>query len=318
MTSMDTGTGAVDARLVTDVRQFNRFYTSIMGFLDQGLLQSNFTLTEARVVFELAQQEQLDVAALRARMKIDGGHLSRILARFESASIAQRDRSVVDGRRQVVALTSKGRSAFDDLNARSDVQARRLLASLSGGDQRRLVSALQEVQTLLTDGASPKGDQTLVIRPIRAGDLGWVVQRHGGLYAREYGWDQTFEALVAKIVAQYGGAADATSERAWIAELNSEPVGSVFCMRKSADTAQLRLLLVEPSARGTGVGSRLVDECLTFARDAGYSSITLWTNDVLTAARRIYERAGFELREEDPHHSFGHDLVGQYWAKNLT
>lgn len=301
-------------RYVADVRAFNRFYTSVMGFLDQGLLQSKFTLTEARLVFELAQQDAREVAELRSRMRIDRGHLSRILGRFESSGIVTRTRSDVDGRRQLVALTPKGRQAFETLDARSDEQAGKLLSELSADEQRRLVGALKSVTKLL-DYAPPA--RAIVLRPMRPGDLGWVVQRHGVVYTEEYGWDQTFEGLVASIVGQYGNHHDPASECGWIAEVDDQPVGSVFCMRKDPRTAQLRLLLVEPSARGLGVGSRLVDECVSFARSVGYEVVSLWTNDVLAAARHIYQRAGFQLVEEDRHHSFGKDLVGQHWTLKL-
>ncbi len=312
LTTMDV----VDSNQVKDLRAFNRFYTSVLGLLDRGLLRSEFTLTEARVIFEMAQQDVVDGVELRNRLTIDAGHLSRIVSRLGSAGLVERSRSESDGRRQVLRLTGAGRQAFEDLNARSDRQAEQLLGRLAAPDRSALMGSLANVRALLDADAG--GARTVVIRGPRAGDLGWVVQRHGALYSAEYGWDQTFEALVAKIVAEFGSGFDPRWEQAWIAELDSRPVGCVFCVRKDARTAQLRLLLVEPSARGFGVGSRLVDECLAFATAAGYESMVLWTNDVLHAARRIYERAGFELVEEEPHHSFGHDLVGQYWRKPLV
>lgn len=306
----------VDGNQIKDLRAFNRFYTSVMGFLDRGLLQSEFTLTEARVVFELAQQELIDAADLRGRMTIDAGHLSRIVSRLESAGVVERSRSVSDGRRQVLRLTGTGREAFHSLNARSDQQAEHLLGRLTPADRSALMSSFANVRALIDTDADRT--RTVVIRGLRAGDLGWVVQRHGALYAAEYGWDRTFEALVAKIVADFGSDHDPVCEQAWIAEVDGRPAGCVFCVRKDERTAQLRLLLVEPAARGLGVGGKLVDECLAFATAAGYESMVLWTNDVLHAARRIYERAGFELMDEEGHHSFGHDLVGQYWSKRLA
>lgn len=306
---------AIDPDRIAAVRSFNRFFTTVMGFLDQGLLRSDYSLTEARVVFELAQQPELDVAELRTRLDIDAGQLSRVLARLDSTGIVERSRSSADGRRHRAALTTTGRDVFATLNARSNDQAADLLRRLTDEDQRRLVAALGTVRELLDDAATPSG---YVIRGLRPGDLGWVVQRNGALYAHEYGWDQTYEALVARIVADFGAGHDARLESGWIAEFDGRPVGSVFCMRADDATAKLRLLLVEPSARGLGVGSRLVDECIRFARSAGYSSLVLWTNDVLTAARHIYEKAGFRLVDEEAHHSFGHDLVGQVWRRELT
>jgi DNA-binding MarR family transcriptional regulator/N-acetylglutamate synthase-like GNAT family acetyltransferase len=306
----------VNASQTKEFRAFNRFYTSIMGFLDRGLLHSDFTLTEARVIFELAQQDVIDAANLRARMKIDPGHISRILGRLESSDLVERSRSESDGRRQVVRLTQRGREAFQTLDARSDQQAEQLLADLAPAERAALMSSLATARALLD--LDTDRTHTVVIRDLRAGDLGWVVHRHGALYAAEYGWDQSFEALVAGIVAEFRAGVDATRERAWIAELDGRPAGCVFCVRKDKRTAQLRLLLVEPTARGFGIGTQLVSACLAFATSCGYQSIVLWTNDVLHAARQIYQRAGFELVEEESHHSFGHDLVGQFWAKQLA
>lgn len=308
----------VQQEQVRDVRAFNRFYTSVMGFLDQGLLQSRFTLTEARVLFELSRADRIEVSDLRERMKIDPGHLSRILSRFESAGLVVRTRSEQDGRRQCAELTHTGTDAFTTLNARSDEQALRLLTTLDEPDRHRLLEALHRVEVLLGREAEPKPAPPVVIRAPRAGELGWVIHRHGVLYDREYRWDQSFEALVANIVAQFANEHDPARERAWIAEVNGQPVGSVFCVRKDDRTAQLRLLLVEPAARGLGVGGALVDQCVSFARSAHYDELTLWTNDVLSAARRIYQRAGFRLVEEEGHRSFGHDLIGQYWSLALS
>lgn len=311
----------VDGADVAAVRAFNRFYTGIMGFLDQGLLQSRHSLTEARVLFELAQADQTvspeaDVASLRGRLGIDAAHLSRILARFEAAGLVVRSRSTTDGRRQLIQLTDGGREAFRTLDTRSDRQADELLGRLGGDDRRRLLSAMTTIRDVLaTDRPQPRA---FVIRGLRPGDLGWVVERHGALYAEEYGWDRSFEALVATIVAEFGAGDDTADEAAWIAEADGRRVGCVFCVRKDAKTAQLRLLLVDPSVRGAGLGARLVEECLAFARAAGYRRIVLWTNDVLGAARRIYQRAGFTLIESERHRSFGHDLVGQYWKRDLT
>src|SRR3989440_839337 len=287
---------------VADLRAFNRFYTRVIGVLEEGLLRTPYSLTEARTIFELAQLPNTDLAELRRSLGIDAGYLSRILSRFESDRLIGRTRSTADGRRQVIQLTCAGRRAFETLNERSAGENRKLLSRLSADEQRRLLEAMAVIRGLLE--MAPKRQGPEVRRP-HAGDYGWVVQRHGALYAQEYGWDETFEALVARIVADYVDHRDAQRENAWIAESEGEPVGCIFCVRKDDKLAQLRLLLVEPHARGWGIGSRLVDECIRFARRAGYTQMMLWTNDVLVDARRIYERFGFTLVEESPHHSFG-------------
>jgi len=299
---------------VDAIRGFNRFYTGVIGVLGEGLLHTPYSLTEARVLFELAQRPLTEVAELRRGLDLDAGYLSRMLARFEADGLVARERSGEDARRQVARLTDPGRVVFAQLDALTAEQVERLLARLAGDEQRRLLAAMETIRRLL-DGAPQPSQCTL--RPLVPGDLGWVIHRHGALYRDEYGWDATFEALVARILADYAERGDTARESGWIAELDGAPVGCVFCMRRDDETAQLRLLLVEPRARGLGVGGRLVDACLDFAREAGYRRIMLWTNDVLTAARRIYERAGFTLDAEGPHHSFGHDLVEQTWSRDL-
>jgi DNA-binding MarR family transcriptional regulator/GNAT superfamily N-acetyltransferase len=299
------------AQRIDAVRAFNRFYTRLIGVVSEGLLETPYSLTEARVIFELAQRELSEVAVLRRSLDLDAGYLSRILSRFAADGLIRRERSAGDARRQVTGLTDRGRAVFRDLDARSGEQIGRILAGLPEEDQRRLVGAMEAIEGILGEGRRP---EMYVLRPFGPGDFGWVVQRHGALYAAEYGWDVTFEALVARVVADYveGGSGDA-----WIAEVDGEPAGCVFCVPKSERVAQLRLLLVEPSARGMGIGGRLVEECVRFARRNGYDELVLWTNDVLGAARRIYQGAGFELVEEGPHHSFGHDLVEQTWRLKL-
>jgi DNA-binding MarR family transcriptional regulator/GNAT superfamily N-acetyltransferase len=299
---------------VAAVRAFSRFYTSRIGVLEPGLLRTPHTLAEARVLYELAQAEQLEVAELRARMAIDAGHLSRLLARLERQRLVARERSPADGRRQLARLTAGGVDAAATLDRRSAEETGERLAGLSAAERARLVAALAEVRRLLEPSAAPAA---IVLRPPRPGDLGWVVQRHGALYSEEYGWNADFEALVARIVADFAEHADPGREAAWIAEIDGEPAGCIFCVRQDDRVAKLRLLLVEPRARGLGLGARLVDECLAFARRAGYEEIVLWTNDPLTHARRIYERAGFTLVEEEPHHAFGQDLTSQTWRKPL-
>ncbi|SRR6266545_3878286 len=300
--------------VIARVRAFNRFYTNVIGVLSEGLLDSPYSLTEARVIFELAQRDATEVTALRHDLDLDAGYLSRLLARFEADGLITRARSAADARRQIIRLTDTGRAAYDMLDERSANEVRTLLTPLTDERRRRLVAAMDTIEDVL---AAVRRPQTYVLRPPRPGDFGWVVHRHGVLYAEEYGWDATFEALVARVVADHVDKHDARRENAWIAEVAGEPVGCVFCVRRDDTTAQLRLLLVEPSCRGMGIGARLVGECLSFARLAGYKSIMLWTNDVLGDARRVYERAGFQLAEEGEHHSFGHDLVEQIWHRDL-
>lgn len=306
---------------IAEVRAFTRFYTAVIGVLDEGLLGTPFSVTEARVLFELAQADATDVADLRRSLRLDSGYMSRIAARLEADGLVTRAPSGRDARRQVLALTPRGREVFADLDARSADQVTHLLDKLGDADQERLVTALGTVRSLLGaaqgDGL-PATARTVVLREPGPGDLGWVVARHGALYAAEYGWSAEFEGLVARIVADYAAGHDPRREAAWIAELDGEPVGCVFCVARDETTAQLRILLVEPAARGLGIGARLVAECLRFATAAGYESMMLWTNDVLTSARRIYEAAGFRLVEEEPHHSFGQDLVGQVWERRLV
>lgn len=301
---------------VAALRSFSRFFTKVIGVLDEGLLQSPYSLTEARVIFELAQAEVTEVVELRGTLGLDPGYLSRILARFEMDGLIVRTRSGVDGRRQTVRLTDAGRDVFALLESRSTERVGRLLSTVPETDQQRVIAAMATIESAL---ASHSPGPQITLRALRPGDLGWVVHRHGVLYADEFGWDETFEALVAQIVADYVANRDPRRDRAWIAELDGQPVGCVFCVHgDDAQTAKLRLLLVEPSVRGLGIGGKLVDECIRFAREAGYEAMTLWTNDVLSAARRIYQRAGFTLVKEEPHDNFGHDLVGQYWHLSLT
>ncbi len=300
---------------VDDVRDFNRFYTRLLGLLRPDLAGSTFGLTEARVLFELAHRDDVAVSDLRRDLDLDSGYLSRILSGFTESGLVARQKSMVDGRRQIVRLTEHGGRAFDELDRLQATAIDALLEPLDEGERTRLVGAMNQIRRMLGSDANRS---SLVLRPPAPGDLGWVVERHGARYASEYGWDTTFEALVARIVADFADRRDTRREAAWIAELDGERVGCVFCTAADAEhSAQLRLLLVEPSARGTGVGTRLVDECLRFARRAGYRRITLWTNDVLLSARRIYERAGFRCDRREPHHSFGCDLVGEYWSRDL-
>ena len=313
--------GGADAELTTAddaavaaVRGFNRFYTNVIGLLRGKYLETPYSLTEARLLFELAQRDASEVTDLRRVVDIDAGYLSRILARFEADGLITRQRSAADGRRQVIQLTGAGRSVVAGLDARSAEQTRDMLAAVYHHDQRRLLEAMRVITETLTGSPQPRG---FLLRPPRPGDMGWVVQRNAAVYAEEFGWDSSYEALVARIVADYVDHRDPDAETAWIAEVDGTPAGCVFCVRENATTARLRLLLVEPWARGLGIGSRLVTEVLRFARQTGYSQLTLWTNDVLADARRIYQRAGFTLDDENRHHSFGKDLTGQNWSRAL-
>jgi DNA-binding MarR family transcriptional regulator/GNAT superfamily N-acetyltransferase len=307
-------TPAGDEMAVAAVREFNRFYTNVIGLLRGKYLDTPYSLTEARLLFELGQRDASEVTDLRRVVDIDPGYLSRILTRFESDGLIGRQRSAADGRRQVIRLTGSGRTVVAGLDARSGEDTRGMLARLRDDEQRRLLGAMRVITETLTESPQPRG---YLLRAPRPGDMGWVVQRNGAVYAAEFGWDESYEALVARIVADYVDNRDPEAEAAWIAEVDGVQAGCVFCVREDASTARLRLLLVEPWARGLGIGARLVEEVLRFARQAGYTRITLWTNDVLTSARGIYQRAGFTLDDESPHHSFGADLTGQNWSREL-
>lgn len=297
------------------VRAFNRFYTRQIGLLEEGLLKSDFSLTEARVLYELAHRDGLTATDLGRDLGLDAGYLSRLLKKFEERDLVERATIEADARRSSIALTKAGRQAFAPLNQGSHEQVAALLERLSAAGQDRLVRAMQTVQRLLGGSAEPK--IPYMLRPLQVGDIGWIIHRQGLLYAQEYGWDETYEALVAEILGAFVKSFDPKWESSWIAEREGEVVGSVFVVHQSDEVAKLRLLYVEPSARGLGIGRRLVEECIGFARTKGYRTLTLWTNDVLTSARRMYEAAGFKLTDEERHHSFGKDLVGQNWNLEL-
>ncbi len=303
------------AQRIDAVRGFNRFYTQKIGVLEEGLLESPFSLAEARVLYELARREAPSAAALCRDLGLDAGYLSRILRRFEERRLLARAASSEDRRQSLLALTKAGHDAFAALDRASRQTVGAMLASLETGDEARLVAAMAAIERLL--GAQQPAVAPDLLRPHRIGDMGWIVERHGALYAQEYGWDASFEALVAEITAKFIRRFDAARERCWIAERDDERVGSVMLVRQSPTVAKLRLLLVEPRARGLGIGARLVAECVNFARGAGYRKITLWTQSILTPARHIYQSAGFHLVREEPHRSFGHDLVGEYWTLKL-
>ncbi len=302
-------------RRIAIVRRFNRFYTKQIGLLGEGYLETPFSLAEARVLYELAHRERPSATELARELAIDAGYLSRILRGFERRRLLTRTRSKSDGRQSHLALTARGRAAFAPLDLRSREDIGAMLTRLAPDQQRRLIEAMRTVETVL--GAGPEGKAAYVLRPHQPGDMGWVVHRHGALYAQEYGFDERFEALVAGVVAKFVERYDPRRERCWIAEKDGEIVGSVFLVRRSRAVAQLRLLLVEPKARGLGIGERLVAECVRFARQAGYRKLTLWTNSVLRAARRLYHAAGFRRVHREPHRSFGKSLVGETWELSL-
>lgn len=301
---------------VEAVRRFNRFYTRQIGVLQEGLLESPFSLTEVRVLYELAHHQGVSATELCAALNLDAGYLSRILHKFEKRGWISRKPSPSDRRQSILLLTRKGSAEFLPLEERSNQQVKRMLGELSPDRQEQLIGSMQAIEQVLSPESESK--QPYLLRPHQPGDMGWVVSRHGVLYAQEYGYDERFEALVAEIVAEFIQKFDARRERCWIAERNGERVGSVFLVRKSASVAKLRLLLVEPSARGLGIGRRLVEECVRFAKQAGYRKMVLWTQSELTAARGIYEQAGFHLVEKKPHQSWGRkDLVAEVWELKL-
>ncbi|HLJ33516.1 MAG TPA: bifunctional helix-turn-helix transcriptional regulator/GNAT family N-acetyltransferase [Ktedonobacteraceae bacterium] len=293
------------------VRQFNRFFTRQIGVLREGLLHSPYTLTEARILFELGQREHVTASDLCRELGLDAGYLSRILARLEQQGLLEKVRPDNDGRQRLLRLTPEGTSAFTLLDQRSLDEVSEMLNDLSEEEQQRLLKAMQTIESVLTKGL--KYSEPFFLRSHEPGDMGWVTHRHGTLYAQEYGWDEHFEALVAQIVADFINNYKPERERCWIAEMNGEIVGSVFVVQSSETVAKLRLLLVEPKARGLGLGTRLVEECIRFARRRGYQKLMLWTNSVLLEARHIYQKTGFKLVAEEAHHSFGHDLIGETW-----
>ena len=302
-------------RRVQLVRRFNRLYTQRIGVLEPRYLHSNYSLTHVRVLYELAQHSDTTASELGAKLGIDAGYLSRIIKRFDKDALVVRTPAPQDGRQSYLNLTRRGRSLFTSFEKRASAEMRQLIAELPETGQRHLVTAMAQIERLL---APARDTQQYELRSHRAGDLGFIVHRHGVLYSREYGWDTRFEALVAEVVAKFIRDYDERHDRCWLAERSGELVGSVLVTRVSKHVAQLRLLLVEPSARGLGIGQHLVDECVRFARAAGYRTLKLWTNDVLHSARRIYEAAGFQLVAQEKHRLFGEGLTGQTWALELT
>ena len=300
---------------IAAVRAFNRFYTRKLEVLDQHLLKTPFSLSEARVMYELAHRGELSAKQIGLELGLDGGYLSRIVQKFHDDGLITRKVLPSDRRQYQLGLTAKGRAAFARLERTSQDHVGAMLGTLSGDDRGRLLDAMEVIERLL--GATRTQRPAAILRDPRPGDMGWVVQGHGALYASEYGFDATFEALVAEIAAKFITSFDAARERCWIADIDGRPVGSVFLVRHSDDIAKLRLLLVEPAARGCGLGQRLVTECVTFARACGYRRMTLWTQSILVAARKIYQDAGFALVKSEPHRSFGQNLIGETWEREL-
>jgi len=301
---------------IAAVRAFNRAYTKKLGVLDQHLLKSPYSLSEARVMYELAHRDEMTATEIGGELGLDPGYLSRIVQGFEDDGLISREALASDRRHFRLALTTKGRQAFARLDRSSHDEVAAMLSELTVADRKRLTEAMETIERLLgLSRAVPS--RPAILRDPRPGDMGYVVQSHGALYAGEYGFDATFEALVAEIVAKFITSFDAARERCWIADIDGDAVGSVFLVRHSDDVAKLRLLLVDPAGRGQGIGQRLVAECIAFARACGYRKITLWTQSILLAARKIYQDAGFKLVASEPHRSFGQDLIGETWEREL-
>jgi DNA-binding MarR family transcriptional regulator/GNAT superfamily N-acetyltransferase len=302
---------------IAAVRRFNRFYTRQVGALAEGLLHSPLSLAEGRLLYELAHRDAPTAAELGRDLRLDPGYVSRLVRGLEQRGFLERAPSPTDGRQTLLRLTQEGRATFEDLDAKASAEVAAVLASLSDAQQRRLLDAIRTIEKLLGD--APRERVPYILRPHRPGDMGWIVSRQAVLYAQEYGWNEEYEALIARIVADFIDKFDPKREYCWIAERDGDIVGSVFVVRhpEREDVAKLRLLYVEPTARGMGIGARLVSEVTRFARQAGYHTLTLWTNSVLVSARRLYEAQGYRLVHEEPHHSFGKDLVGQTWELTL-
>jgi DNA-binding MarR family transcriptional regulator/GNAT superfamily N-acetyltransferase len=304
-----------EADPVAAIRQFNRFYTRRIGVLEEHLLASPFSLTEVRLLYELAQRETATASELARELGLDAGYLSRLLRKLEDAGLIARQAAPEDSRQADIRLTETGRTAFAPLDQGSAAAVEAMIAPLTPHDRERLLAAMRSIELFLSGAEHPVPG--VVLRRHQPGDIGWIIHRQGKLYAEEYGWDETYEALVAEILAAFVKNFDETRERSWIAEMEGAIVGSLFLVRQDDRVAKLRLLYVEAEARGLGLGTRLVDECIAFARGKGYRTLTLWTNDILASARRIYEAAGFRLVSQGRHKSFGKDLVGQNWELAL-
>jgi len=303
-----------EARIAA-VRRFNRFFTRRLGVLREGLLHTPYSLTESRIIYEIANRDHVIAADLSKELGLDPGYLSRILDRLEQQGLIQKVQSPSDGRQRLLRLTPEGEEAAMLLDQRSREEIGEMLNNLSEQDQNRLMQAMHTIEQLLGEGL--KYSEPYVLRQHEPGDMGWIVHMHGRLYAEEYGWDERFEALVAQICSDFINRFNPDRERCWIAEMDGQIVGSVMVVQESDEAAKLRLLLVDPRARGLGLGKRLVDECIRFARRKGYRKLVLWTNHVLVQARNIYQKAGFVLVRQEPHRSFGPELIGETWELSL-
>lgn len=297
------------------VRRFSRFYTRRIGVLQDALLGSDLTLAEGRIVFEIATTSPVTAADLGLTLDLDPGYMSRLLKALEQRGIVARAQSETDARRVLLTLTARGRDVFDTLDQRSNAAVSTLVSRLTTGERSDLTRAFDTIERMLAD--PPPDRPEPVLRDLEPGDLGWIIHRHGALYAAEFGWDATFEPMVAKVAAEFVDGFDPSGDRAWVAEIDGRIAGSVFLVRKTRDVAKLRLLYVEPEARGHGLGRLLVTTCIEEARRLGYVRMTLWTNDVLTAARTLYQATGFTLVESVSHRSFGRDLIGETWERDL-
>jgi DNA-binding MarR family transcriptional regulator/N-acetylglutamate synthase-like GNAT family acetyltransferase len=302
---------SLEVQRIAAVRRFNRFYTQKLGVLQDSWLDSPFSLTEARVLYEIRQRGRATATEIGRDLGLDAGYLSRMLRRFHRSGLIRKDLSPDDGRQSFLSLTARGRKAFEPLETRTVQQVGAVLGRLTAPEQDDLIVAMRAIETMMAPERKASGD--VILREPRPGDLGWVVARHGELYAQEYGWGENFEGLCAQIVADFASKYDPNYDRCWIAEIDGHNVGCVFLVKETEEVARLRLLLVDPVARGRGLGTRLTDECIRFARERGYRSITLWTHKVLTAARHVYERAGFRLTSSEARRSFGKNVVSEHW-----
>jgi DNA-binding MarR family transcriptional regulator/N-acetylglutamate synthase-like GNAT family acetyltransferase len=300
-----------DAQRVAAVRRFNRFYTQKLGVLQPAWLDSPFSLTEARVLYEIRQRAGATATDIARDLGLDAGYLSRILHQFHRSGLIRKEVCAGDRRQSFLSMTARGRRAYAPLEQRAQRQVGAQLAPLTAAEQANLVSAMGAIETMMA--ATPQVESEVVLRGPRPGDLGWVVSRHAELYAQEYGWGENFEGICAQIVADFAANYDPKFDRCWIAEMGGRKVGSVFLVLDSDEIARLRLLLVDPAARGRGLGARLTHECIAFARARGYRRVTLWTHQVLTVARHIYQRAGFRLTSSEARRSFGQDVVSEHW-----
>lgn len=299
---------------IDEIRSFNRFHTQLIGVLDEGLLNSDFPLVQVRILYELTHNNNVAASDLVESLSVDRGYLSRMLFTLQRRGLLNKTPDPKNKKRLVLSLSSEGEKIFSELNIASAIEVEKLITPLSQNERSELVRSMQKIRRLLSPSHS---DKKYRLRNPQPGDMGWIAHRNGLLYWNEYKWDWRFEALVCKIVGEFVQNFQPESERCWIAEMNGEIVGSVFITRHDEKTAKLRLLYVEATARGLGIGKNLVDECIKFSRQKGYKRLVLWTNSVLESARKIYQDAGFKLIEEESHHSFGHDLVGQTWALDL-